>query len=173
MSTTTPAVEAPAVEVEAVEVEAKPEPKLHLASDLHAEVAQAITEVTPLLTLAGMNPVFGIEERGDRQRMVTSYGRNSYFAETPARKEDGTPELAAPVKVALLRQVARQQGKALRHLKANGIPVPAAEVVEEAVEEAVVEPVVEATVEPAEDTTAKPAAKRNRKPAAKKEDATA
>lgn len=106
-STTPAEVETPAEET--VESVVKP------AIELDETIKAAHEAVLPFLKASKRTSrQLSVEFRGDRQRMLCSWGRKSYFAVTP----DGGG-LADPVKAAILRQIARERGKAIRAAKAD------------------------------------------------------
>lgn len=121
VETPAPEVEAPAATpaVETAEVVEEAAPVFLPATELDADVATEYAAIVPFLELAKMGGnTLSVEVRGERLRMSCSWGRKSYFAPFTAAK-DGTPILPSQVKAALIRQIARQKGKALRAIKAD------------------------------------------------------
>lgn len=116
-------VETPAVEAPATEPAEEPASIVIDATLLDAEVNAAYADLLPFLVLGKRKDrKLNVEVRSTpepRMRMLCSWGRKSYFAVIGQMTEDGLPVIPAQVKVALLRQIDREYGRAIRVIKAD------------------------------------------------------
>lgn len=110
---------------EAPAPEAPEEPQVFVldSTALDAEVNARYQELLPFLVLGKRKDrKLNVEVRTApelRMRMVCTWGRKSYFAPISEVGEDGTPVIPAPVKAAILRQIDREFGRAIRVIKAD------------------------------------------------------